>query len=136
MLCLLLTELATWYKPFAYRLGGVNSEMLRIRDWSFAGIAGNSKYITKLRKPLLRYILLTLISIKCKPYHRVLEFPKKSHISVSKRSSLRSQSCKMYSTARYLDAQKLKSQLLPDSLVAFAFAPPISICLSVHCFFC
>ena len=38
----------------------MNSEMLRIRDWSLADIAGNSKYITKLRKPLLRFILLTL----------------------------------------------------------------------------
>ena len=60
MLCLLLTELAISYKPFAKRLGGVNSEMLRIRDWSLADIAGNSKFITFLWKPLLPYILLTL----------------------------------------------------------------------------
>ena len=61
MFCLLMTELTTSYKPFAYRLGGVNSEMLRIRDWSLADIAGNSKFITFLRKPLLHYILLTLV---------------------------------------------------------------------------
>ena len=65
MLCLLKTELTTYYKPFAERLGGVNSEMLRIRDWSLADIAGNSKYITLLRKPLLRYILLTLVAKSC-----------------------------------------------------------------------